>query len=1122
MPPSRASWQMGGVMKIWKAKELNLASKGYKRFSLPATFSLSALLAACGGGSGGGQTTPPAPPPPPAAPPPAQMPADAIVIASGPVVQAEVFIDRDGDLVPDTASQQTDASGGFMDLGEDGPFIARGGIDTFRGVALDGITLSAPASAEIISPLTTLIDRGGLSQDQLKAALMIPETVDLLTFDPLVIPATAESLAVNAASDLVLSYIVPLGRLFSAAGRGDGLEDAIDFLANIIATGETRLGNTSVLGSFLNAESLALPDWLDGFAQGYILSFLEDFFAATVLGNVPTSIGATRYALTQFLDDLDRVFQTTSEEDFQDLLDEPDFNFLGANRDFTRFANGLPTQDATIFTQPDLFEAVAGQSLTLQRGDYLANDILQAAQIENDVTNAEVFFSSAPNLSLSFDDTTDVISITPQAGSIGEATLFYTVTPPQGPAATGIILLNIIAPPDPLEAVDDDFTVPNNQRTVIDVTGNDIGASGVARVNGQNLRSDFFFDLPSGARVANINGQFTYDPNDAFAALGPGETAVDTFTYLIVGSGGQSTAMVTINVEGIRAPFGLSGNSVLLREDTAPILTNGTITLSDGGAVDPITITSFEGVTFNVGRPIAGQFGSLDLEANGDFVYRLNPATIDAAGLGEQQSITDSFTFTGLDPLGNVIVDEVRITLEGVNDPPNFIIGTASGAVTATLSQTATDMVVVGEVLYITTIEGDLLRLEIETGEFLDPIALGTQLSSITVDPSQTFLYVGEREPITFMADDQNGLSGEGTAGVYQIRLSDLNTQLFDVSISGEQRGIIDIAALSAGQVMISYDSRSTNRLSQSILDPSTGAIADVDNVNLGPLIASARDGSLTLIQNETTSNGDYALFSASQNSIIARTDGFEIEGETGFQGNSSGTDITSIAPGLGHVAIGSPAGLTILDFGLDLVANLNDLFDPGSIAGVAFSPTADQLFVLDAANDVVRAINTNDYSLSYWLDLSFDVLPRGLASDQPNLEFSVDGSALVVQNGLNIEVLSLAQMHDGQLVPRLLVQSGESTVAAIDGFVIDVIGNAFFDIADNKDGALFELDETTETLDFVNPPDMDVPLDSNGDNLYALDLLLTDAAGELQTQPIIVEVVSPDDLLSGMAATII
>jgi len=59
------------------------------------------------------------------------------------------------------------------------------------------------------------------------------------------------------------------------------------------------------------------------------------------------------------------------------------------------------------------------------------------------------------------------------------------------------------------------------------------------------------YDASGGFDYATDNGAFNYDPNGQFESLAVGETATDTFTYVVTdGHGGTDTATVTVTIAG--------------------------------------------------------------------------------------------------------------------------------------------------------------------------------------------------------------------------------------------------------------------------------------------------------------------------------------------------------------------------------------------------------------------------------------------------------------------------------------------------------------------------------------------------------------------------------------------
>ncbi len=89
----------------------------------------------------------------------------------------------------------------------------------------------------------------------------------------------------------------------------------------------------------------------------------------------------------------------------------------------------------------------------------------------------------------------------------------------------------------PPEAVDDEYTTPEDTPISDDVSTND-----PADPDGDDVTVKHNTNPSNGAVVMNPDGTFTYTPNENF-------NGVDTFEYTVTdGNGGEDTATVTITI----------------------------------------------------------------------------------------------------------------------------------------------------------------------------------------------------------------------------------------------------------------------------------------------------------------------------------------------------------------------------------------------------------------------------------------------------------------------------------------------------------------------------------------------------------------------------------------------
>ncbi|PIT80032.1 VCBS domain-containing protein, partial [Limnohabitans sp. 15K] len=131
----------------------------------------------------------------------------------GYVQGATVFYDPTGTGIMQAgyvyATTTTDAQGRFnLDLNgfeqtSSGRIFVINGVDAMTGQVVG--QLIAPKGFGVISPLTTLISVGGISQEDLKAALGIDPSIDLATYDPVAAMKTGATEGDRAAAELIFT-----------------------------------------------------------------------------------------------------------------------------------------------------------------------------------------------------------------------------------------------------------------------------------------------------------------------------------------------------------------------------------------------------------------------------------------------------------------------------------------------------------------------------------------------------------------------------------------------------------------------------------------------------------------------------------------------------------------------------------------------------------------------------------------------------------------------------------------------------------------------------------------------------------------------------------------------------
>ncbi len=270
--------------------------------------------------------------------------------------------------------------------------------------------------------------------------------------------------------------------------------------------------------------------------------------------------------------------------------------------------------------------------------------LLRIVEGTGDATPFEFGFTESAAVA-AFDETESLAagaaSLTPSAGGVAN-------TPP-------------VANPDTLTANED-------SPVTIDVLANDTDADGDALAVDSASASN-------GTVVVNPDGTITYTPNPDFSGS-------DSITYTVSdGQGGATTATVDVTVIPVNDPALIAGQTTgAVTEDVAVsaglISTSGTLTVSDPDAGEAVFIPA----------TLAGTYGSLTIDASGNWSYgatNSNPA-IQALGTGD--TLTDSITVATADGTTQI----VTVTITGTNDIPVVSSGTGTVTEDAVLSTSGT------------------------------------------------------------------------------------------------------------------------------------------------------------------------------------------------------------------------------------------------------------------------------------------------------------------------------------------------------------------------------------------------------------------------------------------------
>jgi large repetitive protein len=303
------------------------------------------------------------------------------------------------------------------------------------------------------------------------------------------------------------------------------------------------------------------------------------------------------------------------------------------------------------------------------------------------------------------------------AGETLTESFVVSVTDAQGAVATEIVELTITGSNDAPVVTSSDTGVSSEDTPTAtgQVIATDIDANDVLNYSATSPYSDY-----GSLSVNSATGEweFTLNQNSAAVqALGAGESVTEEFEVTVSdGKGGTTTAIVPITIEGTNAAPVITGNyenGEQLAEDGGSVAT-GRIVASDADANDTLS--------YSVAGGGSGTYGSLAVDASGNWTYTVDQQSAAVQSLGAGESATEEFTVEVADPNGGMATTTVKVWIAGTNDAP-----VASSASPVTAASEATP-----------TLSGQVVASDVDANDTLSyapqaPNGVGTH-GTLTVD----------------------------------------------------------------------------------------------------------------------------------------------------------------------------------------------------------------------------------------------------------------------------------------------------------------------------------------------------------------------------------------------------
>ena len=269
--------------------------------------------------------------------------------------------------------------------------------------------------------------------------------------------------------------------------------------------------------------------------------------------------------------------------------------------------------------------------------------------------------------------------------------------------------------------------------------------------------------------------------------------------------------------------------------------------------------------------------------------------------------------------------------------------------------------------------------------------------------------------------------------------------------------------------------------------DGSTSANYDttvtVTAVNDAPVLTPATPSLTTITENDTSNGGD--LVSAIVGTSITDVD----------TGDPEGIAITTLSGGNGTWQYNTGSGWT----NIGAVSNASALL----------------LRSTDSVRFVPDGLNSDSASITYhaWDQTS--------GSFGTKVSTVVNGGATAFSIATDTASITVTAVNDAPVItsngggPSANINMTENTtaVSTVTASDVDVPADTLtFSIVGGTDQGFFSLDSNSGALTFSATPDFETPLDSNTDNIYQVQVQVSDGNGGMDTQTINVTVVATND----------
>lgn len=327
-----------------------------------------------------------------------------------------------------------------------------------------------------------------------------------------------------------------------------------------------------------------------------------------------------------------------------------------------------------------------------------------------------------------------------------------------------------------------------------------------------------------GSLTINAAGEWTYTLNNNAENVQALKGSQEVTDAIVVRSIDGTAHTITITVQGTNDNAQFSGeNTGVVKEDGEVLTTSGKLTVSDVDTGE---------ASFKAAEKVAGSYGTLSIDANGNWTYTLDNKNVDVQKLGEVGTLTDKLIVESLDGTAR----DIPVTINGTNDPAE-IGGTIVGAVTEDNKE-------------LSRTSGTLTISDVDTNEAsfqaTDEALIAGKYGSLTITSNGEWTYTIDNSKTEVQALAK-GVTAED---VIDVKALDGTVQKITVTVTGTN----DTATFSGA------DAGSVTEDAKDLTTKGTLTVNDADNGEVGFQAAENVAGKYGSLSIDATGNWTYTL----------------------------------------------------------------------------------------------------------------------------------------------------------------------------------------------------------------------------------------------------------------------